>query len=83
MFKTDRAPIATLLLAPGILSNVTSHSGCSPFGGASPSGWPPVAGSTVPLWAASAAHPRRLAGAHSGADDDLLNRFNDGDSMPY
>ena len=73
MFVVHKSHIGALMLATGLLGtmNIPASAAVS-LAGRVQAGGSPVAGSTVTLWAASAAEPRQLAQTRAGSD----GRFN-------
>src|SRR5215475_1750062 len=69
MFRIDRAPMATMLLAVGMLGYAcVAATAAVRIEGQVQAGGGPLANSTVTLWGASAGEPRQLAQARTGSD---------------
>src|SRR5262245_20978259 len=69
MLRIDRAPMATMLLAVGMLGYAcVAATAAVRIEGQVQAGGGPLANSTVTLWGASAGEPRQLAQARTGSD---------------
>src|SRR5215510_2934211 len=69
MFKIDRAQMATMLLAVGVLGCAcVAATAAVRIEGPVQAGGGPLANSTVTLWGASAGEPRQLAQARTSSD---------------